>query len=49
MSKVIRVIKNILMFLVAPFIALIYIIMLPIVGFYTFVKLAVEKGSGDNE
>ena len=40
--KVFRVIKNILMFLAAPFIALSYVIALPIVGFYTFAKLAVE-------
>lgn len=41
-SKVLRVIKNILMFLAAPFIALSYVIALPIVGFYTFAKLAIE-------
>ncbi|MDH3923527.1 MAG: response regulator [Xanthomonadales bacterium] len=41
-SKVLRVIKNILMFLAAPFIALSYVIALPIVGFYTFATLAIE-------
>ena len=30
------------LFLAAPFIALSYVIALPIVGFYTFAKLAVE-------
>ncbi len=40
--KVLRVISNILMFLAAPFIALSYVIALPIVGFYTFSKLAIE-------
>ena len=37
-----RILRNILLFLAAPFIALSYIIALPIVGFYTFAKLAVE-------
>lgn len=40
--KVAKVITNILLFLAAPFIALSYIIALPIVGFYSFTKLAVE-------
>ena len=44
-----KVIKNILMFLAAPFVALIYVIALPIVGFYTFVKLAVEKAYNKGE
>ena len=37
-----RVVTNILLFLASPFIALSYIIALPIVGFYHFAKLAVE-------
>ena len=37
-----RIVRNILLFFAAPFIALSYIIALPIVGFYTFAKLAVE-------
>jgi len=40
--KVLRIARNIALFLAAPFIALSYIIALPIVGFYTFAKLAVE-------
>jgi len=40
--KVARIITNILLFLASPFIALSYIIALPIVGFYHFAKLAVE-------
>ena len=40
--KVARVITNILLFLASPFIALSYIIALPIVGFYHFAKLALE-------
>ena len=40
--KVLRIVRNIALFLAAPFIALSYIIALPIVGFYTFAKLAVE-------
>ena len=41
-KKVFRIVRNIALFLAAPFIALSYIIALPIVGFYTFAKLAVE-------
>ena len=41
-KKALRIVKNILMFFAAPFIALSYVIALPIVGFYTFAKLAVE-------
>jgi CheY-like chemotaxis protein len=37
-----RIARNVFLFLAAPFIALSYIIALPIVGFYTFAKLAVE-------
>lgn len=37
-----RIVRNVFLFLAAPFIALSYIIALPIVGFYTFAKLAVE-------
>lgn len=37
-----RVVTNILLFLVSPFIALSYIIALPVVGFYHFVKFAAE-------
>ncbi len=40
--KVLRIVRNIALFLAAPFIALSYIIALPIVGLYTFAKLAVE-------
>jgi CheY-like chemotaxis protein len=40
--KVLRIVTNIGLFFAAPFIALSYIIALPIVGFYTFVKFAVE-------
>jgi DNA-binding NtrC family response regulator len=40
--KALRVVTNILLFLASPFIALSYIIALPIVGFYHFTKLAVE-------
>ena len=40
--KVARVVTNILLFLASPFIALSYIIALPIIGFYHFAKLAVE-------
>lgn len=40
--KVWRIITNILLFLASPFIALSYIIALPIVGFYHFAKLAIE-------
>jgi len=40
--KVLRIVSNIFLFLAAPFIALSYVIALPIVGFYTFAKLAVE-------
>jgi len=41
-KKAYRIVRNIALFLAAPFIALLYIIALPIVGFYTFAKLAVE-------
>ena len=40
--KVGRIITNILLFLASPFIALSYIIALPIVGFYHFGKFAME-------
>ena len=40
--KALRIVSNILLFLAAPFIALSYIIALPIVGLYTFAKLAAE-------
>ncbi|MFC1695928.1 response regulator [Pseudomonadota bacterium] len=40
--KALRIARNIVLFFAAPFIALFYIIALPIVGFYTFAKLAVE-------
>jgi DNA-binding NtrC family response regulator len=40
--KVLRIVTNILLFLASPFIALSYIIALPIVGFYHFAKLALE-------
>ena len=40
--KAMRIVSNILLFLAAPFIALSYVIALPIVGLYTFAKLAVE-------
>jgi DNA-binding NtrC family response regulator len=40
--KVFRIFSNIFLFLAAPFIALSYVIALPIVGLYTFAKLAVE-------
>lgn len=40
--KAVRIARNIALFFAAPFIALSYIIALPIVGFYTFAKLAVE-------
>jgi DNA-binding NtrC family response regulator len=40
--KVGRIITNILLFLASPFIALSYIIALPIVGFYHFAKFAME-------
>lgn len=40
--KALRIARNIALFFAAPFIALSYIIALPIVGFYTFAKLAVE-------
>jgi hypothetical protein len=40
--KALRVVTNILLFLASPFIALSYIIALPIVGFYHFAKLAIE-------
>jgi DNA-binding NtrC family response regulator len=41
-QKVSRVAKNIALFLAAPFIALGYVIALPLVGFYSFAKLARE-------
>ena len=40
--KALRVVTNILLFLASPFIALSYIIALPVVGFYHFAKLAIE-------
>lgn len=40
--KALRIVTNMLLFLASPFIALSYIIALPIVGFYHFAKLAVE-------
>lgn len=40
--KVLRILTNIGLFLAAPFIALSYVIALPIVGFYSFVKFALE-------
>ena len=40
--KALRIVTNILLFFAAPFIALSYIIALPVVGFYHFAKLAVE-------
>ena len=40
--KATRIVSNMFLFLAAPFIALSYVIALPIVGFYTFAKLAVE-------
>jgi len=40
--KALRIATNILLFLASPFIALSYIIALPIVGFYHFAKLAKE-------
>jgi CheY-like chemotaxis protein len=42
MRKVSRVARNIGLFLAAPFIALGYVIALPAVGFYMFVKLGYE-------
>lgn len=41
--KLTRVLYNIGMFLASPFIALSYIIALPLVGLYMFAKNAVEK------
>jgi DNA-binding NtrC family response regulator len=41
-QKISRVAKNIGLFLAAPFIALGYVIALPAVGFYMFVKLGLE-------
>jgi DNA-binding NtrC family response regulator len=40
--KAARIVTNILLFLASPFIALSYIIALPLVGFYHFAKLALE-------
>ena len=40
--KVARIVTNVLLFLASPFIALSYIIALPVVGFYHFAKLALE-------
>jgi hypothetical protein len=40
--KALKVLKNIVLFLLAPFIALAYIIALPAVGMYMFVSLAIE-------
>ena len=40
--KAARILTNVLLFLASPFIALSYIIALPIVGFYHFAKLAKE-------
>jgi len=40
--KALRIVTNILLFLASPFIALSYIIALPLVGFYHFAKLALE-------
>ena len=40
--KALRIVTNILLFLASPFIALSYIIALPVVGFYHFAKLAIE-------
>jgi DNA-binding NtrC family response regulator len=40
--KALRIVSNIFLFLAAPFIALSYVIALPLVGLYTFAKLAVE-------
>jgi CheY-like chemotaxis protein len=37
-----RIAKNIGLFIAAPFIALAYVIALPVVGFYMFAKLAIE-------
>ena len=42
MKKVLRIAKNIGLFFAAPFIALAYVIALPIVGFYSFAKLGYE-------
>jgi DNA-binding NtrC family response regulator len=41
-SKVSRIARNVGLFLAAPFIALGYVIALPAVGFYMFVKLGLE-------
>jgi DNA-binding NtrC family response regulator len=42
MKKVLRIAKNIGLFFAAPFIALAYVIALPLVGFYSFAKLGYE-------
>jgi hypothetical protein len=43
MKSVLKFFGNIILFLAAPFIALAYIVALPIVGMYQFTKLTVEK------
>lgn len=40
--NMLKVLKNIVLFLLAPFIALAYIIALPMVGTYMFINLAIE-------
>ena len=48
-SEISRKAKNIGLFFAAPFIALGYVIALPIVGFYQFIKLAREARAKKNE
>lgn len=40
--KALKVLKNIVLFFLAPFIALAYVIALPAVGMYMFASLAIE-------
>ena len=48
-SEISRKAKNIGLFFAAPFIALGYVIALPVVGFYQFIKLAREARAKKNE
>ena len=38
-----KFLKNVLLFFLAPFIALGYVVILPFVGLYMFISLSVEK------
>ena len=38
-----KLLKNIVLFFLSPFIALVYVVILPFLGLYTFLNLLVER------